>query len=349
VAFDQTADAEALESLTRSLQVVISQPVDIQGKTLSLGVSIGSSQYPKDADTAKELILAADLAAAEVKRTGRGQVIAYKAEFANVQRQIFDLSRELGNALLGNEFKLAFQPIVDARSGEIAAFEVLLRWQHPRLGAIAPDVFIPLAEDTDRICEIGDWVLKQACEAAMTWKPGLSGHLPKVAVNVSVQQLLSDSFALRLALMLEATRLPPSRLDIEVTESLFDEANIDMVLGNVKALRALGVDVHIDDFGTGYSSLSRLHQFPVTAIKIDKSFVAQLDEQGGIIIESAVMIARRFGFKVVAEGVETLAQASTLSALGVDYLQGYYLARPQFEPLIKRYQPDWTQPPRKTA
>jgi EAL domain-containing protein (putative c-di-GMP-specific phosphodiesterase class I) len=245
----------------------------------------------------------------------------------------------LGEAIGADRLALAYQPIVEAATGHIAALEALARWYHPVLGSISPEQFVRLAEETDRIVALGDWVLRKACENAITWVH--SEHIPKVAVNVSVKQLLADDFIPRVEQILGQSGLPAARLELEVTESLFNDENMSIVLSAVKALRTIGIQVHIDDFGTGYSSLSRLHQFPVSAIKIDRSFVAEMHRQGRVIIESTVLIACSFDFKVIAEGVETLEQARSLYAMGIDYFQGYYFSRPTQEARLEKYLPDW--------
>ncbi len=320
-----------VQRVSRELLSAVSLPFEAEGQSLGLGLSIGTAFFPTDASTHKDAILAADLAVAEVKRTGRGHFLNYSETYAETQRRKFDLSRELGEAIKHDSLSLHYQPIVQASSGNIYAREALVRWNHPALGPINPEEFVKLAEDTDRIVALGDWVLSRACSDAAKWESCEEKPAPQVAVNVSVKQLLSEGYALRVMQILAQSGLPPGRLELEVTESLFDDENMDVVLAAVTNLRAMGVAVHIDDFGTGYSSLSRLHQFPVTAIKIDRSFVAQMDGQGGVIIESAMLIAKHFGFAVVAEGVETEEQAKRLSELGVDYLQGFYFGRPEKE------------------
>jgi diguanylate cyclase len=325
--------------LSQKLIDVVNAPFEMKGEKLSLGLSIGIAYYPTDAQSHQDVIQAADLAVAEVKRTLRGQVLTYSDTYAETQRRRFDLSRALGEAIASEEITIAYQPLIDAQTGHVAALEALARWDHPQLGVISPDEFVRLAEDTDRIIALGDWMLKRACFEAVRWTG--PDHAPKVAVNVSVKQLMSENYALKVLQTLSQTGLAPSRLELEVTESLFTDDNADLMLQTVASLRQLGIDVHIDDFGTGYSSLSRLHRFPVSAIKIDKSFVAQLDDQGSVIIESAVLIARRMGFKVIAEGVETLDQVTALTRMGVDYFQGYYFGRPDLKAKLTSFEPIW--------
>lgn len=302
-------------------------PIQIGADSLSLGLSIGAAFYPEDAADAKEAIHAADLAVAEAKRLGRGGMVIYSESFAENQRRRFYLGHALHEALLKQGLYLVYQPIVQANDGKLVAFEALCRWRDAQLGEIPPDEFIRLAEETERIAALGAWVLETACHTASRWQGPMAGA--RIAVNVSICQLLNPAFPDEVKAILDKTGLASTRLSLEVTESLFGETHETTVLQVVTGLHQLGIGIHIDDFGTGYSSLSRLHRFPVTAIKIDRSFVAMLGQQGEVIIESALLIARRMGMAVIAEGVETAQQAAHLAQLGVDYLQGYLISRPQ--------------------
>ncbi len=327
---------KTVSELSQMLLDSLMLPVEVQGQSLGVGVSVGVAYFPTDSSRCEDVIQAADLAMAEVKKTERGRALEFSNTYAETQRRRFDLSRALGAAIESNSLMLHYQPIIDTATGKVASLEALCRWRHPELGPISPEEFIPLAEDSDRIVALGDWVLRKACSDAVSWDDDIN-----VAVNVSVRQLLSVDFTRRISRILKRAGLEPSRLELEVTESLFDEENTDVMLGVVQQLRQRGVAVHIDDFGTGYSSLSRLLEFPVTAIKIDKSFVARMHEQGAVIIESALMIAQRFNFKVVAEGVETREQAQQLAAMGVDYIQGYAYGRPNEKPMLTGVDPEW--------
>lgn len=314
------------ERIGNALIDAVARPFRIDGQDLSLGLSAGLALFPSDAHSHEALILAADLAVAEVKRQGRGKVLTFRESYAATQKRRFDVSRALPEAIQIEQLALHFQPIYNWRTGHIHGYEALARWQHPTLGTINPDEFIPIAEETDRIIALGDLVLRRGCAAAVGWTT--PDHAPIVAINVSVKQLRESDFALRVAQILAQTGLPPGRLELEVTESVFAEDHIDATRASIESLRAIGVSLLIDDFGTGYSSLSRLLSFPVTAVKIDKSFMSTLDGTGGAVVESTVLIARRLGILVVAEGVETAEQAALLSAMGVDLFQGYYFGRP---------------------
>jgi EAL domain-containing protein (putative c-di-GMP-specific phosphodiesterase class I) len=267
-------------------------------------------------------------------------VLTYTESYSETQRRRFDLNRTLTDAILSNHLFLVYQPIIETRTGRVESLEALARWNHPELGSIAPEEFIHLAEDSDRIVALGEWILYTACAEARSW--GERDHPQKIAENVSINQLLSENFFSHVVDTLKQTDLPANRLQLEVTETLFNEENLNITLEKVKKLRQLGVEIHIDDFGTGYSSLSRLHQFPVNTIKIDRTFTANIHEQS-VIIESAVMIAKRMNLKVIAEGVETLAQAQAVTDLGVDFIQGYYLAPPQIKAHLDSIEVRWRQ------
>ncbi|WP_162148930.1 putative bifunctional diguanylate cyclase/phosphodiesterase [Asticcacaulis sp. AC466] len=333
------AEPNIVQYLCDRIIGAVNHPFVLNGETIRLGVSIGLAFYPDDDKSFTDVIHAADLAVTEVKRTERGRALAYSETYAEVQRRRYDLSRSLAQAIGTDELTLVYQPIVSAVTGRVVAHEALARWNHPSLGAISPEEFIKLAEDTDKIVALGEWALYQACKDATGW--GKDGAQIKVAVNASIKQLVHSQFDLKVVQILNQTGLSPARLEIEVTESLFDDEHLEQVLRCVKNLRELGVEVHIDDFGTGYSSLSRLHKFPVTAIKVDRHFINDIDADGRVIVESAVMIARRFGFEVIAEGVETIEQAQILYELGVDKFQGYYFARPQAEASHHSFAPLW--------
>ena len=327
------------ESLARQLIETATAPLNIRDESLGVGLSVGMAYFPTDAIYFQDVIHAADLTVAEVKRAGRGHILIYNDIYAETQKRRFDLGRALTEAIQHNALTLAYQPIINVVTGEVETLEVLSRWHHATLGVINPCEFIYLAEETDRIIALGDWVLHQSCSKAYEWRT--QGSAIKLAINVSIKQLLAQNFSERVSSILQDTGFPPSALILEVTESLFGEAHLDVTLKTVKDLRALGVEVYIDDFGTGYSSLSRLHEFPVTGIKIDRSFTAQLDNQGLVIIESAMLIAQRMNLNVIVEGVESEEQLIKLYRLGITAMQGFYLGRPSPSPATQKLEPDW--------
>jgi EAL domain-containing protein (putative c-di-GMP-specific phosphodiesterase class I) len=265
----------------------------------------------------------ADAALCRAKRDGRGSLRFFEAQMDKQQRERTTLQHELGSAIERNELKLFYQPLARI-DGEIVGFEALLRWEHGTRGRIGPNVFIPLAEDNGMIIPIGAWVLKEACRQAASWSNKLT-----VAINLSpVQFHYSDLPAQVLAILLE-TGLAPHRLELEITEGVLVN-DFERAIGTLRRLKSLGVSVAMDDFGTGYSSLRYLQAFPFDKIKVDKSFIDQLDEnlQSQAIIRAVVGLAHGLALPVLAEGVETTGQLEFLRREGCDEVQGYLIGRP---------------------
>lgn len=320
----------AATAIADALRARLAEPCMIQGRVLRLDASIGVDLSRLDGEASLPAAIGrADLAASEAKRLGRGRMVVYRPVLLDRQQRRLALSVALNTAHRDGSLRLVFQPIVSAASGQPAAFEALLRWQPAGFGDVSPDEFIALAEESEHILRIGDWALRQACAAAVHWPAGPDGQRPKVAVNTSIRQLVCADFADRVAAALADSGLPATRLAIEVTETVFDDANLQQTRDTLCALHRLGAEIHLDDFGTGYSSLSRLCELPLHAIKIDKHFVLSPDARALTVIEGAVRIAHCFGLRVIAEGVESAEHATTLAQLGVDELQGYFFGRPQ--------------------
>ena len=236
-------------------------------------------------------------------------------------RRLLDMA--LRQALARHEFHLLYQPQVDLRSGETIGLEALIRWRHPQLGIVSPADFIPLAEETGLMVQLGEWILMEACRQAAQWD--WQGRL---SVNVSAVQFAQGDLVGAVCRALLASGLPPERLDIEITESMYiADSTENLVI--LEQLSAMGVSLAMDDFGTGYSSLSYLTRLPINKIKIDQSFVRSLpDPKSEVIIETTVAMARRLGKTVIAEGVETEQQRAYLAAVGCDIGQGYLFGRP---------------------
>jgi EAL domain-containing protein (putative c-di-GMP-specific phosphodiesterase class I) len=238
------------------------------------------------------------------------------------------IENSLHEAIENDELQLYYQPKIDSATGLIAGFEALLRWQSKRLGFVPPDQFIPIAEQSGQIIKIGEWVLYTACRQLSTWMDlGLKVH--PIAVNLSGVQLRQQNLASRIAQILIEFDLDPSLLEIELTESSLVTTN-DQPYAILKKIQGMGIRVTMDDFGTGYSSLSYLRKIPLSCVKIDRSFIFDLnkDENADKLVASIVSMAHELGFEVVAEGVEEKYQADHLIALGCEYLQGYYFSRP---------------------
>lgn len=289
-----------------------------------ISTSIGIAIHPDDANDREALLGHADTALYCAKREGRGVYRFFKTNMGIASRERRLLEHDLRLALARNEMHLLYQPQMDTQRQGIVGFEALLRWTHATRGEISPAVFIPIAEETGSILQIGDWVLKTACHEAATWNQPLS-----VAVNVSAVQLYNANFVRDLHQLLLETGLSPSRLEIEITETALI-GDFNRALSTLRKVRALGVSIAMDDFGTGYSSLSNLRAFPFNKIKIDRSFVKSVNsnDQAAAIVRAVLGLGRGLGLPVLAEGVETDAELQFLQDESCEEVQGYLLGRP---------------------
>lgn len=313
----------ALVRLGDRILSALSEPIYIDGRPIRLSATIGIAVWPQDAGEVSELVSKADLALYKGKKLGRASSVAFEAELLADERHKRFVERDLRAAILLNELELHYQPIHAGNGTDIIASEALVRWQHPVRGRILPGDFIAVAEQSELIDKLGDWVLKRAC-LDLDRVPGGS-----VSINVSVVQLRRSDFTQRFTAIVEGTGVDPRRLIIEVTESVpLNSGAVE--LGNIETLRALGVRVAIDDFGAGFASLEYLRRFPFDIIKIDRSYVGNLPGSriDGLIVSAIVKIARSLKVEVVAEGIETEAQLAFLQRAGVTGLQGYLLGRP---------------------
>ena len=324
VVLKEVEGTEAIDALGRRLIEVVSRPYEIDEHTLYVGASIGYAVGPRDGSTVEALTRNADLALYRSKDKGGGVVNGYEPSLHDQARERRDIEIELRSALSKNEFEVFYQPVVYA-DGTVDGFEALLRWTNAKLGSVSPVKFIPVAEDTRLIGPIGEWVLATACREAKNWPENT-----KVAVNVSAEQLSSPGFIGTVVKALSHSGLQPSRLELEVTESVFlrESSGAMTVLDQV---RALGVKLVLDDFGTGYSSLGYLRMGQFSTIKVDRSFV-----QGALkgaresiaIIRAVVALAESLDMSTTAEGVESQPEADAIVALGCRKLQGYHFGRP---------------------
>ncbi|MDB5402558.1 MAG: domain S-box-containing protein/diguanylate cyclase protein [Rhodopila sp.] len=303
----------------------LAQPFELGDHQVEIGTSIGIALYPKDGDCQQTLMHAADTALYRAKQEKRGTFRFFEPamdEHLQARRQ---LERDLRRAIERRQLLLHYQPLVSCVTGKVEGFEALIRWNHPERGLVAPNDFIPLAEETGLIVEIGQWVLETACEAAARWDE------PQwVAVNVSPVQFRQSDLPSIVSAILARTGLPASRLEIEMTESVLMEDS-KRAAGILSALREQGVRLALDDFGTGYSSLSYLHAFKFDKLKIDRSFIARLGEaeDATIIVRTIIGLAHNLGLSIVAEGVETPQQLELIRDLMCDQVQGYLLGRPK--------------------
>ncbi len=316
------------EALADALIGALAIPFDLEAGQVEIGASIGIALTPRHGTDPDALLMRADLALYRAKADGKGLwrsfMEAYELELIERRK----LEADLKLALARQEFELYYQPLTDLGSGEVVCFEALIRWHSPTRGLVSPADFIPAAEGSGLITAIGRWALIQACRDAARW-PGDSHSAPRVAVNISPRHFRAAGFLGEVRLALQLGGLKPHRLEIEVTEGVFLDVSASAT-GNLQALRQLGVGIALDDFGTGYSSLSYLTDFPVDKIKIDRSFIQNLDREANrAVVDAILMLARRLSIKVTAEGVETAEQALALKLRRCDVIQGYLLGRPQ--------------------
>lgn len=316
------------EHIAKRILEAMSTPFALAGQEVFVSTSIGISIYPADGVDAQTLVKNADTAMYKAKELGRNNYQVYTSALNTAVIERMTLENSLRKAIERHEFLVHYQPRVDLKSGTILGMEALIRWQHPEMGLIPPDQFIPLAEDTGLILPIGEWVLYTACAQNKAWQD--QGFEPMaVAVNMSAIQVLQGNLVETVKQALEKTGLAPEYLDLELTESTLMH-NPDLAVGTLRELKAMGVKVAIDDFGTGYSSLSYLKKFPINTVKIDQSFVKHInsDPDDAAIAGAVVAMAHTLKLNVVAEGVETLDQLEFLRSLNCDEMQGYFISRP---------------------
>jgi diguanylate cyclase (GGDEF)-like protein/PAS domain S-box-containing protein len=325
---DQPKNADVVSKTVQKIQSAIGEPVRREGHDLRVTSSVGIANYPDDGVDADTLMANADAALYRAKEVGRDNFQFYTSEFNTKVQGKFLLQEELRNAVARSEFVLHYQPQVDLRTGRVFALEALVRWQHPKLGTVPPIKFIPMAEETGLIVPIGDWVLHEACRQNKAWQDaGLP--LNSVCVNVSARQFREKNLVARVGGALKESGLDANYLELEVTESLIMQ-DVELAVATMRELRGLGVQLSIDDFGTGYSSLSALKTFPVTRLKIDKSFIDGLlaDENDRAVADAVISLGQKLNLRVIAEGVETEAQAAFLRSINCDEMQGYLFSKP---------------------
>ena len=329
IVLNGVADSDEIQSIVeRQLVPAIRRPHQINGAELHVSCSVGMAVYPDDAQDTDTLMRHADVAMYQSKAGGRDMARFFTPEMNERAQTRLRIESSLRHAIERDELSLHFQPRVDAQDGRLVGVEALLRWQHPTWGAVSPAQFIPIAEESGQIIAIGAWVIARACEQHAAWRREGVGTVP-VSLNMSVLQLRDGQVVDVLREALRTHDVNPSDIEIELTESnLMDAA--EKSLSQLHALKALGVVLSIDDFGTGYSSLNYLNRFPIDKLKIDQSFVHRMLEEPTdlAIVRAIVGLGHTLGLRVVAEGVETTLEASTLTAAGCDELQGYLFAKP---------------------
>lgn len=316
---------DAVTALARRIVDVMGAPIMIGDRQAQVGVSVGICLAPADGAEADQLLKNADLALYRAKAEGRGTYRFFESEMDARMQARRALELDLRHAVATSAFELHYQPIIDLKTSDVSGFEALLRWNNPTLGLVPPLDFIPLAEETGLIVPIGEWVLREACEQAVRWPEHIL-----IAVNLSPVQFKNANLVSTVVSALTASGLAPSRLELEITESVL-LADSDATLATLHQLRSLGVSIAMDDFGTGYSSLSYLRKFPFDKIKIDQSFIRDLGDGGDslAIVRAVTGLGSSLGIATIAEGVETADQLARLKAEGCTGVQGFYFSAAQ--------------------
>lgn len=329
ILLDAIDDHKDAERVAERIQEVLSQPFQLAGHEMAMSASIGIAFSDGGENTAQELLRDADTAMYQAKALGKAQYRIFDEDMHMRAVSLRQLESDLRGAIGREELRVHYQPTVSLESGRITGFEALVRWQHPERGLISPADFLPNAEETGMIIEIDRWVLRQACQQMRQWQDLLpSSREIKINVNLSCRQFMQPDLVAHVRSALSETGLAPRSLRLEITETVVmeDGARAMKVLDELKAL---GVEVSLDDFGTGYSSLSYIHRFPVTTLKIDRTFIERIGgHENGEIVRTVIAMARNLGMEVIAEGVETVEQLIKLRAIECHQAQGFYFSKP---------------------
>ena len=328
--FPEITSVSDVERVARRIALAISEPFELYGHSVDIGASIGVAISPDHGSSIESLMRAADIAMYRAKALGGGQHCLFNDELAADHQRKIDTEKALTEAVQRGEFVLAYQPQLSLVTGELVGTEALLRWNHPRDGLCLPGSFIPVAESTGLISEIGDWVIGEISATLGNWHR--DGFDRRVAFNVSPRQLDRVDFFSRLRHALADSGVPLSMVELEFTETAAMRAS-EAVVAEIAALRADGVRISIDDFGTGYSNLSRLRTLPLDRVKLDPSLIADIEqsERARVIVQAVIQLIKGVDCEIVAEAVETSAQADILRAMGCHTIQGFVFAEPMFE------------------
>ena len=327
ILLDEMVTRQDADSVATRILDSLKVPISTHNHQVDVSVSIGIAAYPEGGTTVSTLIRNATLAMNRVKKKGGSNYEYYTSYKKSHNEYIYKIESGLHKALNEEQFVLHYQPIVDIHTQQIEALEVLVRWNHPDLGWISPDDFIPIAEELGLIIPIGDWILRTACKHFRVWKKQDLTNF-RVAINLAVQQLMQADLAERVKDIFQETNISPQDVQFEITETsimrYLKKANVTL-----NTMAKLGIEILLDDFGTGYSSLTYLHQLPISGLKIDKSFITNVieDDSAAKIVTSIIQLARSFGIKVIAEGVESEKQYEWLKAHHCQYIQGYIISR----------------------
>jgi diguanylate cyclase (GGDEF)-like protein len=328
--FPDIESVAEVERIARRTVASISEPFELCGHSVDIGASVGLAIAPEHGSSIESLMRAADIAMYRAKSAGGGQYWRFDAKLASEHQERIDTEKALTEALQRDEFVLAFQPQMSLVTGELSGAEALLRWNHPREGLRLPGSFVSVAERTGIIGDIGDWVVIEIAATLGAWRAG--GFSGRIAFNVSPRQVDRPDFLLRLRQTFADAGVPLSMIELEFTESAAMEVSAAM-LDEIAALRAEGARIAIDDFGTGYSNIARLRAMPLDRVKLDPSLIADIEsnEKARVVVQAVIQLIKGVECEVVAEAVETVAQADILRTMGCDTVQGFIFAPAMFE------------------
>jgi len=328
--FPEIHDSSDAERVARRIALAISEPFELHGHSVDIGASVGVAVCPDHGVAIEALMRAADIAMYRAKRQGGGRYCLFSEELAAEHQRKIDTEAALGEALQRGEFLLALQPQLSFATGEVSGAEALLRWNHPRDGLRLPGTFIPIAEQTGIIADIGDWVAAEVASMLAEWQA--QGTKRRISFNVSPRQLDRADFLPRLRTTFAEAGVPLSLVELEFTETAAMECS-QSALDEIADLRSEGLTIAIDDFGTGYSNIARLRSMPLDRVKLDQSLIADIEtsEHARVIVQAVIQLIKGVGAEVVAEAVENVAQADILRAMGCDTVQGFVFAGPMYE------------------
>jgi diguanylate cyclase len=328
VLIEDIPEPAAAGVIAKNIITALQLPFNLKNQDVYVTTSIGISHYPEDSHHFKTLLKNADTAMYYAKSRGKNNFQFFSADMNSKAQKRLEMETSLRRALENNEFEVYYQPQVDQRTREAVCMEALIRWRHPDRGLVSPLDFIPLAEETGLIIPIGAWILKESCRQCVEWHSMGFSNL-KIAVNLSGKQFNQENLTGHIAQVLAETKLDPAYLELEITESAIMETSTQAI-DILKQLRAMGLSLSIDDFGTGYSSMNYLKRFPISKLKIDRSFVMDIpgDAEDGAIAEAIIALAKALNISVVAEGVETAEQADFLLKRQCNLVQGYFYSKP---------------------
>jgi diguanylate cyclase len=315
-----------LSTIINRIQKELSKNWTIKTNPINISCSIGISFYPKDGEDQIDLMKNADIAMYEAKKLGRNQYHFFTEKLNQTVQKTILLDRDMRLALKNNEYQLFYQPKIDLESSKIIGVEALIRWLSPECGIIGPNNFIPLAEENNFIQELGEWIIDEVIRQYIQWR---NKNIDiSISINVSAKQLLKSNFSEKLISKLNINKIDASKIDIEITEYIFIQ-NSNETNSNLKKLHDYGISISLDDFGTGYSSLSYLKKFPITYLKIDKSFLDDYNtKEGASFVETIVKLGQTLNMKIIAEGVEEIEQVEYLSKIKCNQYQGYFCSKP---------------------